>query len=222
VAKTLLYLVRHAATAANLAVPAKLQGRADDPALAPFGVHQAAATRDLLTEEQLDACYCSPLRRAVETAQIVAGPHRLTPISLPDLIECDVGEWQGLNWESIREHDRERYERYTADPGSVPYPGGESFADVHFRSAPVLDRLIADHVDQSVLVVSHHVVLRTYLAGLLGLPIRLARRVTLDNCGVSVVASEGGQTAVITVNATFHLTSLSPFSGEGIPPDSPA
>ena len=44
---TTLYLVRHGATAANLLRPARLQGRADPP-LAPVGVRQADATRDLL------------------------------------------------------------------------------------------------------------------------------------------------------------------------------
>ncbi|HEX4589428.1 MAG TPA: histidine phosphatase family protein, partial [Gemmataceae bacterium] len=124
-------------------------------------------------------------------------------------------DWQGLDWESIRERDPEACRQYMADPGTVPFPGGESFADVHRRSAPILDLLIKDHAGQTVLVVSHHVVLRAYLAGLLGLPMRLARRVSLDNCGVSVVTGEGGQAAVATVNATFHLALPSPLAGEG-------
>jgi broad specificity phosphatase PhoE len=213
VVPTHLYLVRHAATAANLAVPARLQGRSTDPPLAPFGVRQAEATRDLLTAIRFQACYCSPLVRAVETANIIAGPHRLTPVTLAELTECDVGEWEGLDWETIRNRDPEYYQRYAADTASVPYPGGESFGDVHSRAAPAIDRLITEHAGQAVLVVSHHVVLRTYLAGLLGLPIRLARRVALDNCGISVVTGEDGQVKVAALNAAFHLPS---------PPDSPA
>src|SRR5262249_39712764 len=95
--------------------------------------------------------------------------------------------------------------RYMADPAAVPYPGGESFADVHSRAAPALDHLLADHAGQTLLVVSHHVVNRTYLAALLGLPIRLARRISLDNCGISIVMSEGGKITVTTLNSTFHL-----------------
>ncbi len=203
--KCLLYLIRHAATAANLAVPARLQGRRTDPPLAPIGIRQAEATRDLLAERAIHACYCSPLVRAVETAAIIAAPHRLTPIPIAELTECDVGEWEGLDWETIRGRDPDTYRRFMADPAAVPYPGGESFADVHARSALALDRLIADHPGQNVLVVSHHVVNRTYLAGLLGLPMRLARNVTLDNCGVSVVTCEMGQATVTTLNAVFHL-----------------
>jgi broad specificity phosphatase PhoE len=205
VAKSFLYLVRHGATAANLAVPARLQGRNDDPPLAPFGIREAEATRDLLSRLTFAAVYCSPLRRAAETADIVAAPHRLTPVAVPDLTECDVGTWQGLDWETIRQRDPVAYQRYMADPGTVPYPGGESFADVHKRTAPVLDRLMREDAGQSILVVSHHVVLRTYLAGLLGLSVRSARRVSLDNCGVSLVTSEDGKAAVVTLNAILHL-----------------
>ena len=199
-----LYLVRHAATAANLVSPARLQGRADPP-LAPFGVRQAEATRGLLAGHSFQACYCSPLLRAVETASIIATPHRLTPIPIADLTECDVGRWEGLDWDTIRDRDPEDYRLFMADPAANPYPGGESFADVHFRAAPVLDRQVAENAGRTLLVVSHHVVNRTYLAGLLGLPMALARNVTLDNCGISVVTGEAGQKAVTTLNAVFHL-----------------
>jgi broad specificity phosphatase PhoE len=205
---TTLYLVRHAATAANLAHPPRLQGRNSDPPLAPVGVRQAEATRDLLAGRSIAACYCSPLARAVMTAEIIAGPHRLTPVPLADLTECDVGRWEGLDWDTIRDRDTQAYEQYMADPAAAPYPGGESFADVHVRAAPVLDRLPADHAGRNVLVVSHHVVLRTYLAVRLGLPVRLARNVVLDNGGVSVVSFDGGIATVTTVNAAFHVSHM--------------
>jgi broad specificity phosphatase PhoE len=202
---TRLYLVRHGATAANLDSPARLQGVRTDQPLAPGGIFQAQATRELLAEVPLDACYCSPLRRAVETAEIIALPHHIRPLPCPELTECDVGEWEGRSWQTIAAEDPERYRIYMAEPALVRYPGGESFAEVHARSAPVIDRLIAEHDGHAILVVSHHVVLRSYLAVALGLPIRLARQVSLDNCGVSVVAHEAGQIAVTTLNSAFHI-----------------
>jgi broad specificity phosphatase PhoE len=208
--RTTLYLVRHGATAANLAHPARLQGRRSDPPLAPVGIRQAEATRELLARLPIQACYCSPLLRAVETAAIIAAPHKLTPMPIAELIECDVGRWEGLDWDTIRDREPESYRGFMADPAANPYPDGESFADVHIRAAPTLDRLIADHPGQTLLVVSHHVVNRTYLAGRLGLPMKLSRNVALDNCGVSVVTSEGGQTTAITLNAVFHLAGIAP------------
>ena len=206
--QTILYLVRHGATEANLARPARIQGRRHNPPLARAGIWQSEATRDFLAGASINHCYCSPLLRAVQTATIVAAPHGLSPRPLDELTECDVGRWEGLDWQTVRYLDAEGHERFHADPASFGYPGGESFADVHARVAPALDSLLQRHVGQAVLVVAHHVVNRTYLAGLLGLGPGQARQVALDNCGISVVVRARGQTSVKTLNAAFHLQSI--------------
>src|SRR6516162_11281845 len=128
---TTLYLLRHGATEANLANPARLQGRRLDPPLAKLGVRQAEATRDFLAIRPIDHCYSSPMRRAMQTAAIVAAPHALAPEPVDALVECDVGRWEGLDWQTIRQNDPDAYERYMSDPGRYGYPGGESFADVY-------------------------------------------------------------------------------------------
>jgi broad specificity phosphatase PhoE len=206
--RTTLYLIRHGATEANLARPPRIQGRRHNPPLARAGVRQSEATRDFLASRRVDHCYSSPLLRAVQTAAIVAAPHGLSPQPLEALTECDVGRWEGLDWQTVRYLDAEGYERFHADPASFGYPGGESFADVHARVAPVLHGLLSRHACESILVVAHHAVNRTFLAGLLGLSPGRARQVSLDNCGISVVVRERDKTAVTTLNAAFHLHGL--------------
>ncbi|HEV3237723.1 MAG TPA: histidine phosphatase family protein [Gemmataceae bacterium] len=203
--ETVLYLIRHGATEANLARPALLQGRHHDAGLAPLGIRQAQATRDFLAIRPIDYCYSSPLRRAVQTAEIVSKPHGLKPGILEALTECDIGRWEGMDWASIREKDETACHRFMTRPGKFGYPGGETFADVYNRVAPVLDELLHKHVGHSMLVVAHHIVNRTYLAGLLGLKPDQARQVSLDNCGISVVVKQGESTTVSTLNAAFHL-----------------
>jgi broad specificity phosphatase PhoE len=206
--KAYLYLIRHGATEANLARPPRLQGRRHDPPLARLGVRQAEATRDFLAGRPFDVCYSSPLLRAVQTAAIIAAPHGLSPQPHPELTECDVGRWEGLDWQTIRSLDAEAHHHFMADPGQYAYPGGESFGDVHRRAAPALEELLTRHAGGSILVVAHHVVNRTYLAGLLGLAPGQARQVTLDNCGISVIVREGNETSLCTLNAAFHLQHL--------------
>jgi broad specificity phosphatase PhoE len=206
--RTTLYLLRHGATEANLARPARLQGRKHNPPLAALGARQAELTRDLLAVRPIDYCYCSPLLRAVQTAEIIAAPHGLAPQPLPELTECDVGLWEGLDWQAIRARDAEGYRRFMKDPATFGYPGGESFAEVHRRASASLEGLLLRHAGRSLLVVAHHVVNRTFLAGLLGLTPAQARQVSLDNCGISVVVREGDETSVTTLNASFHLQGL--------------
>ncbi|HZT82547.1 MAG TPA: histidine phosphatase family protein [Gemmataceae bacterium] len=203
--RTTLYLIRHGATEANLARPPRLQGRRHNPPLARVGVRQAEATRDFLAIRPIDHCYCSPLLRAVQTAAIVAAPHGISPVPLPELTECDIGRWEGLDWQTIRYLDAEAYQSFMANPGLFGYPGGESFRDVYQRASAALEELLAQHAGESILVVAHHIVNRTYLAGLLGLTPDQARQVRLDNCGISVVVRDGDETSVSTLNAAFHL-----------------
>jgi broad specificity phosphatase PhoE len=203
--KTQMYLLRHAATAANLARPPRLQGRYEDAPLAPLGIRQAEMTRDLLAARPIDHCYTSPLQRAVNTAAILAEPHDLRPEPHEGLIECDVGRWEGLDWQTIQIEDPVAHDRYMANPAENGYPGGEGIAEVYARAAAILDTLLDRHQGETILVVSHHIVTGTYLAQLLGLGLGKARHVALENCSISTVIRECGETWVGTLNASFHL-----------------
>jgi len=205
---TIMYLIRHGATEANLAQPARLQGRRHNPPLARLGIRQAELTRDFLAVRPIDQCFCSPLLRAVQTASIIAAPHGLSPQPLDELTECDVGNWEGMDWQAIRYLDADGYRRFMENPAEFGYPGGESFKDVFQRVSRTLNGLLTKHADQSVLVVAHHVVNRTFLASLLGLTPEQARQVSLDNCGISVVTRSGDKTTIGTLNAAFHLQGI--------------
>jgi broad specificity phosphatase PhoE len=205
---TTLYLLRHGATQANLERPYRLQGRRSNPPLAPLGIRQAELTRALLAGIGFDRAYSSPLSRARQTARIIAAPHRRRVHVLDQLTECDVGRWEGLTWETIRSQDRRACQRFESNPARHGYPEGESFQQVAERANTALDALLDAHPGETLLVVGHHVVNRVYLAGLLGLPLAQAKRVRLDNCGISIVVREGSKTRVATLNATFHLREL--------------
>jgi broad specificity phosphatase PhoE len=141
----------------------------------------------------------------VQTATIVAAPHGLTPVPLEALTECDVGRWEGLDWQMARFLDAEAYQRFHGNPARWGYPGGESLTDVANRAGPAIEELFSRHRGESVLVVAHNQVNRTYLAGLLGIGLDQARQVVLDNCGISIVVRDGERTSVNTLNAAFHL-----------------
>jgi broad specificity phosphatase PhoE len=206
--RTTLYLIRHAATEANLATPPRLQGRKHNPPLAKLGLTQAAATRDFLAVRAIDACFCSPLLRAVQTATIIAEPHGVSPVPVDGLIECDIGNWEGMDWQQIRFLDAEHYHDFMNNPAANGYPGGENFAQVAERAITAFNTFLDENLGKTLLVVSHHIVNRTYLASLLGLGAERARTVALDNCGISVIVRDEGKTIVTTLNAAFHLQGI--------------
>ena len=165
---TKLYLIRHGATKQNESRPLVLQGNRIDGPLSQTGAQQAARVAGILSNVRLSRVYSSPLRRARQTAESIAKPHALPVETVRPIHEVDVGNWEGLAWSQIMEDDPDRYARFMADPGGVPYLGGESYGDVLRRAKPAMLELLKRHDGESIAVVAHNVVNRVLLADLLG------------------------------------------------------
>lgn len=202
----LALLIRHGATANNVCCPVKLQGCGSDFPLSPEGLRQAEETSQCLATATLAAVYCSPLLRARQTAEALARPHDLDVQIIAELTEVDVGQWEGHTWEEVQRQWPEAHAAYMNDPGSAPYFGGESFQQVQQRVGPALRQLLESHLGQMIAVVTHNVVNRVLFAPLLGLPLRLARGIHLDNCGITVLRQRGDVTKLITLNSVLHLS----------------
>jgi broad specificity phosphatase PhoE len=200
-----LYLVRHGATDANLRRPYVLQGRGIDLPLNPTGVRQAERVAGLLAATSLSAVYSSPMRRALETAREIAARCRLDVVVRDELIECNVGRWEGLSWDGIRGQFPEEYENFQRDPSRFPYLGGETYSDVARRAVPVLEQLLQQLGGQHFAVVAHNIVNRVSVATFLGLDLSRAKEIHQANGGVNVIRREGDRTQLVTLNSAFHL-----------------
>ncbi|GAB4161426.1 MAG: alpha-ribazole phosphatase [Planctomycetaceae bacterium] len=200
-----MYLVRHGATDANLQRPYVLQGRGIDHALSETGRLQASAVAEFLSRFQIHRAFSSGMKRAIETAGMIAQHHNLDVTPIETLGEVDVGDWEGMSWEAIMQEYPEEYRRFMEDPATHPYVGGESYGDVHRRVRPVIQQLLEEHAGQNVLVVAHNVVNRVILADLLGMEIRRAKDIKQANTGVNVIRHRDGETELLTLNAQFHL-----------------
>jgi phosphoserine phosphatase len=202
---TILYLVRHGATDANLRRPYVLQGRGMDLPLNETGRRQAQCVRKLFERRVIAAVYSSPLRRAFDTAQAIAEPHRLDVGTVDALIEADVGKWEGMSWDQIREGYPRECEEFQQDQSQYPYLGGESYRDVALRAIPALTELCGRHVGRSIIAVAHNVVIRACAATLLGMPLTHAKDMNQNNGGVSVLRRQNGRTELITLNSVLHI-----------------
>lgn len=200
-----MYLIRHGATANNDARPVRLQGRRTDPGLSDLGRDQAQRTGEFLSRHTIDAVYSSPLRRARETADLIARAHKLAVQIVDDLIEVDVGVWEGHPWDEIERTDPEAYRLFMADASVHAYLGGENLTEVRERSLPALERLMSENAGRTIVVVAHNVVNRTCLAHWLGIPTKQYRSIPQDNCGINLLRRRGGKVKLVTINAVEHL-----------------
>jgi broad specificity phosphatase PhoE len=166
---TRLLLVRHGAT--TLSAEDRFAGSTDVP-LSDEGRHQAAGLAARLRHEPLAAVYCSPMRRTIETAAIIAEPHGTAPVTKPGLREIDHGHWEGLTRQDVESRFGDEYARWDADPFTVAPQGGECGVDVMARALPVIRAIVESHVGQRVLVVSHKATIRLIISSLLGFDAR--------------------------------------------------
>ena len=146
-----LYIIRHGQTDWN--VEGKIQGRQDIP-LNDMGRRQARALADGMKSRPVASVYSSPQKRAMETAEAIAGPLGLTVKAVPQLMEIGYGDWEGRSAEDILTTDRELYESWWQHPATVAPPGGETLNQVDERCRQAWD-MIRSGMKGDTAVVAH-------------------------------------------------------------------
>jgi broad specificity phosphatase PhoE len=186
---TEILLARHGETDWNR--ESRFQGHADPP-LNELGRRQAAELAGALAGEQLAAVYSSPLRRALETAEIVAAPHGLTAIPVEGLREVDVGSWQGLTRDEVEERFPEQFRRWL-DYGQG-WEDGETYEEMGTRALSALQQLAAHHAGERLVAITHGGPIRAALARAEGISHSEGRRrgPVLGNCFVARFAFQNG------------------------------
>jgi broad specificity phosphatase PhoE len=149
VATTRLLLARHGETDWNRIE--RWQGHADPP-LNELGRRQAADLAEQLVGDGIAAVYSSDLRRASETAGMVAERLGLPVVEDAGLREIDVGSWSGLTREEARERFPEGFARWLA--GEIGHDG-ETREQLTARVVAAVERIAAAHENETVLVVTH-------------------------------------------------------------------
>ncbi len=198
--RTILTLVRHGETSANLS--GVWHGSIDAP-LNDRGREQALRVARFLQGRHSDwsALYTSPLLRAHDTARAIGLPLGLEPRVERALVEYHLGSWEGKSYREL--HDTHRlWDEMRRDPDFAPH-GGESPRQVTERLTSALRRIGAQHPGERVIVVTHGGALSMALAAILDGDYTRWRRV-MSNCAVSELVFEPAP-ELLSFNQTDHL-----------------
>ena len=174
-------------------------GHLDVP-LSPLGEAQVAALAARLRAVVLDAIYCSDLRRTLRSAEILAAPHHLTPISDPALREFAMGRWDGLTAEEIRALDASAFDAWMGDVGRFQFPGGESLPDLEARAWPAFEAIVTRHAGGTVAIVAHGGSNRMILCRALGLGPERLLALGQDYAALSVLERTGSRWTLRVLN----------------------
>jgi broad specificity phosphatase PhoE len=205
VTMTEIILVRHGET--NYNTSEIFRGRVDVP-LNEHGIRQAELLGEYLSKEKIITVYSSPLRRAVRTAEAIAGRHSLDVNVVNDLNDIDCGEWQGLTLKEVQQRYEEIYQDWVDTPEQVRLPGGESLEDVKNRALP----FVQDAVDQcrtgTLVLVSHRVVNKVLICALLGLTNSFFWNFQLDTGGISRFHYDGNRVVLTGHNDVSFMKNI--------------
>lgn len=182
---TRVFLIRHGAT--ELSAEDRFAGSAEVP-ISPEGERQARALADRLAPQRIRAFYASPKLRTMQTARLIAAPHRLEVTAIPGMEEMSHGRWEGLSRAEVENRFPEEYSQWENDPFNFAPIGGETGLAVTARAIPSLLELVQQHDGDQIVIVSHKATIRLILSLLLGFDSRTYRdRLDQAPCALNVL-----------------------------------
>jgi alpha-ribazole phosphatase len=197
-----LLLVRHGETDWNR--QRRYQGQSDVP-LNETGREQAAAAGRRLARQQISHLVSSDLRRARQTAEVIAARCQLEVRHDSRLREMSFGAWEGLTHDQIQARWPGARTAWFADPVHTAPPEGETLAQVSERVQAVLKEIARAQGGQTVVLVAHGGVLRTLICLAVGLDPQVQWRFRIHEASISEVHLYDGTAALVTLNDTHHL-----------------
>ena len=202
-APTTLVLVRHGPT--DHTTDKRFSGSGgQDPALNADGRAQVRAVADWLAPlgDEIDVVLSSPLRRAVETADIIA--ERLThTVQVEDgLAEAAFGTWEGLTFHEVQQAYPDDLDAWLGSLDVAPGGSGESFKEIDRRVRRTRDRLISSFPGKAVLAVTHVTPIKLLVRMALGAPLEAVYKMELAPASVTVISwFEDGTASLRMFNA---------------------
>ena len=199
---TTVVLVRHGVTAHTQEKRFSGGLASANPGLSDEGRAQVRAVADWLgpIAGRIDAVVASPVRRTVESAEILAAALGREVELEPGFAEMEFGAWDGLTFAEVGERFGDELETWLGSLDHAP-GGGESFRTVQTRVLDGLRRLLERHAGRTVVVVSHVTPIKTLVAETLDAPLEAVFRMELTPASVTVLSWFGDRPSMRMYNA---------------------
>ncbi|HLN20119.1 MAG TPA: histidine phosphatase family protein [Bacteroidales bacterium] len=193
---TRFVLIRHALTDH---VGKYLSGRTPGIPLNSEGKKQASELAKRLSGAGLTALYCSPLERAVETADRISTETRIPLNVSHEFIEVDFGNWTGAVIEDLRKDPL--FTRFNTFRSCTRIPGGELISEAQTRIVRGIEKLKEKHPGGTVAIVSHADLIKAAVAFYAGIHIDLMNRIEISPASVTIMNSYDESLKIILLNS---------------------
>jgi broad specificity phosphatase PhoE len=183
-----LYLIRHGLTSSN--IDKKYQGSKDIP-LSNIGIRDMSTLAKSFLPHTPTRIYSSPLKRAIESAKIIAHHNELSSISVRnDLHEFIYGVWEGMTENDVIKYRNAEYNQWQSSPSEATIPRAEHINNAYNRCSKIWEDFQTDieSWNGSIISVAHDIVNRLIICNALDLPANYIWAFKQTNASVSVIA----------------------------------
>lgn len=195
-----LMLIRHGETIWNK--EGRVQGMTDIE-LNADGVEQARLLALSLKDHSFDAIHSSPLKRALQTAEIINEYHQKQIHTHDDLMEMNTGDLEGLSFEELAARDKDLLKKMITDPASVEMPNGESINQLLERAWRAMEIIISR--GENALVVSHNFIIAAIICRIKNIRLNEFLTACVGNASKTIIKLQNGGFFVENFNDQSHL-----------------
>lgn len=143
----------------------------------------------------------------MDTAQAIATYHNLQVVPEGEVTEFDHGVWSGLLRDEIQERFADDLETWINKPTRLKVDGAEMLHDVAERAQRSISAIIRKHPGQTIVVVSHDLVIKVIMALAMGMDLDRVWFIKLDNASVSELEYGERGVRLVSLNDVCHLGS---------------
>ena len=201
--KTNLILIRHAKSRGN--AEKRLQGRDDSP-LGEEGLIQAELLKNCLSNEPIDVVYCSPLKRAVDTAEISMLQKNIPFIKEEGLLERNFGILDGLKLEDLKKMHPSAKQFFHGQKTELNFGGIETIPNLTARSTNALKKIVNENQGKTIAIVSHLFWIKSILSKILEQPYKeTAKNYRIGNASITTLTHENEKFTIEKIGEKEHL-----------------
>ncbi len=202
-----LILIRHGESDGN--AQRKFSGF-QDVKLTEKGIWQAKRLARRLEGVQVDAFYCSDLKRARHTAEIIFGDRGEDIVVSPNLREINFGIWEGMTFEEIKSREGAKFTSWMENPDEKSIiPQGESLAILNERVMTEVNRILQEHrneeKDKTIAIVCHGGAIRIILCNALNLELKNLWFIEQNSTALNIIDYYDNRGFISLLNDTSHL-----------------
>ena len=198
-----IILIRHGKTSWN--GKWKIQGHSNIE-LSQEGIIEAKLLAANFPLPSVNAIYSSDLTRAESTAKILSQKFNLPVHTTPQLRGVNFGDWEGKTLAELEIIDPANYENFFRNPEALQIKNAETFSQVQKRAMNFIEKIIAAHQNENVIVVAHGAINRTILCSILDIPLKKMWLLSQFNTAVNILRFEDEVFTVDLINGTAHLS----------------